>query len=129
MTKKENKLDNFKKAVKRLNDANTHYKTCGDEFARDALIQRFEFTFELAWKTLYETLAEQGLGAIIQSPRSVFQTAFQAGILDQGELWLDMLTARNSTAHQYNEEDAKQIADDISMRFCPALRNLQKKLN
>lgn len=128
MTKKENKLDNLGKAVKRLSDANTHYKSVGDEFARDALIQRFEFTFELAWKALYETLADQGLGDIIRSPRSVFQTAFRAGILDQEALWLDMLTARNGTSHQYDEEDARQIADDISVKFCPALRNLYADL-
>ena len=55
MIKLANKFDNFNKAVKRLNEANIAYKkNRDDDIYQDALIQRFEFTFELAWKTLRE---------------------------------------------------------------------------
>lgn len=76
MIKLANKFDNFNKAVKRLNEANIAYKKNSDnDIYQDALIQRFEFTFELAWKTLREFMTDQGYQLEILSPKGVFAFA------------------------------------------------------
>lgn len=127
MTKIENKYDNFSKAVKRLNEANIAYKKNTDnDIYQDALIKRYEFTFELAWKTLYEFMSEQGFKLGLISPKGIFSTAYQYGLIDDEEIWLAMLEARNLTAHDYGREISEDIADKISTRFCKALTALNR---
>ncbi len=127
MIKLANKFDNFNKAVKRLNEANIAYKKNSDnDIYQDALIQRFEFTFELAWKTLREFMTDQGYQLEILSPKGVFAFAYQEGIISNETLWLDMLDSRNLTSHDYGHELAQTIADKISNRFCKELSNLAK---
>ncbi len=127
MTKLENKYDNFNKAVKRLNEANISYrKNSENDIYQDALIKRFEFTFELGWKTLREFLIEQGYRLEILSPKGVIAFAYQEGILSDETLWLNMLEARNLTAHDYGRELSAEIADKISTRFCKSLSGLSK---
>ncbi len=127
MTKTENKNANFSQAVKRLNEANIAYRRhSDDDIYQDALIKRFEFTFELGWKSLREFLLAQGYRLEIPSPKGVFAFAYQEGILQDEALWLDMLESRNLTSHDYGRELSKEIADKISNRFCKALSDLNK---
>lgn len=128
MTRTEIKFENFSKAIKRLGDANTHFKSVQDEFSRDSVIQRFEFTYELAWKILYEVLIDQGLEDINKTPRSVFQAACDAGLIKNSDLWLQMMFARNKTSHQYDEAESIQIADDICNIYLNEFRKLYKSL-
>lgn len=127
MGKLENKFDNFNNAVKRLNEANIAYKKDkSDTLYRDSLIKRFEFTFELAWKTLREFLFSQGYSLAVASPQNVIAFAYREGFLNSEEIWLDMLDARNSTVHDYDDELSDKIADDISNRYCKELQKLCK---
>ena len=127
MTKLENKYDNFNKAVKRLNEANIAYKkNTDDDIYQDALIKRFEFTFELAWKTLREFMTDQGYRLEILSPKGVIAFAYQEGILADEPHWLDMLMSRNLPAHDYGRELSAEIADKISNRYCKELTALGK---
>lgn len=127
MGKLENKFDNFNNAVKRLNEANIAYKKDkSDTLYRDSLIKRFEFTFELAWKTLREFLFAQGYSLTVASPKNVIAFAYREGFLNSEEIWLDMLDARNSTVHDYDDELSDKIADDISNRYCKELQKLCK---
>ena len=127
MTKLQNKYENFSTAVKRLNEANIAYKKNADnDIYQDALIKRFEFTFELCWKTLREFMTEQGYRLELPSPKGVFALAYQEGILDDEALWLDMLESRNLTSHDYGREIAAEIADKISNRYAKALSDLNK---
>lgn len=127
MTKLENKYDNFSKAVNRLNEANIAYKrNCDDDIYQDALIKRFEFTFELAWKTLREFLIDQGYQLEIASPKGVISFAWREGIISGEEIWLDMLNARNATAHDYGRELSGEIAERISNQYCKELTALKK---
>lgn len=127
MTKLQNKYENFSTAVKRLNEANIAYKKNADnDIYQDALIKRFEFTFELCWKTLREFMTEQGYRLELPSPKGVFALAYQEGILNDEALWLDMLESRNLTSHDYGREIAAEIADKISNRYAKALSDLNK---
>ena len=127
MTKTQNKNANFAQAVKRLNEANIAYRRDPkNDLYQDALIKRFEFTFELGWKSLREFLIAQGYRLELPSPKGVFAFAYQEGILKDEALWLDMLESRNLTSHDYGRELSKEIADKISNRFCKALSDLNK---
>ena len=127
MTKLENKYENFGNAVNRLNEANVAYKRNSDnDIYQDALIKRFEFTFELAWKTLREFMLDQGYSLEILSPKGVISFAWREGIISNEELWLDMLQSRNMSAHDYGRELSADIADKITNRYCKELTALKK---
>lgn len=78
-----------------------------NEFTRDAAIQRFEYTFELAWKAMKRALKEEGLET--GSPKQIFRTAFQAKMIDDVETWFGLLKERNLTVHTYNEDTANEV--------------------
>ena len=79
-----------------------------NDIALDAAIQRFEFSFELFWKTLKVFLLEVG-GIRINSPKQVLKEAFSQGRITEEQKWLDLLDARNLTSHVYNEQKAHAI--------------------
>jgi nucleotidyltransferase substrate binding protein (TIGR01987 family) len=78
-----------------------------NEFVRDSAIQRFEFTFELFWKSLKAYAEESGLEAY--SPKDSVRTAFQLGLIQEHPDWLRMIEDRNLTSHTYNEVTAETI--------------------
>jgi nucleotidyltransferase substrate binding protein (TIGR01987 family) len=99
--------------------------TTTDRMNIDATIQRFEFTFELAWKFLKDHFYEKGVS--LNFPKEIFKEAFAAGLIDSEELWLNMLYDRNMTSHTYDEK----IADEIYARiknYVPELKILTQKL-
>jgi nucleotidyltransferase substrate binding protein (TIGR01987 family) len=78
-----------------------------DEFIRDAVIQRFEFTYELAWKMLKLKLAQEGVAA--NTPRETLQEALRAGFIADGNTWSELQRMRNLTSHTYDETLAEQV--------------------
>ncbi|MGB3367693.1 MAG: nucleotidyltransferase substrate binding protein [Acidaminobacteraceae bacterium] len=126
MKRYENKLENYRKALDRLNDGLAKYDYEND-LLRDGLIQRFEFTFELAWKTLKSMFEDEGLLGL-NSPKTVLREAFSAAIINDEELWLSMLNDRNSTSHIYNENLAKSICLNIEKKYILALNELLKNI-
>lgn len=89
------------------------------ELEEQGLIQGFEFTHELAWKVLKDYLEEQGFVDLIGS-KNATREAFKNGLIDEGQVWMDMIKARNLTSHTYNEEVADGIVKDVLTRFFPA---------
>lgn len=124
------KVENYKNALTQLEEAVERYqKMPEDSLYRDGLIQRFEFTVELAWKSIKEYLEDQGVVLSIASPRGILKEAFAAGVLDDGDLWNNILTARNLTSHVYDEATAAGIAQQICTEFLPPLRALMRVYN
>ncbi len=118
------KRDNFKKAVQRLRKAMDAYVHSGDDVMRDGVIQRFEFTFELAWKALKEYMQEQGSTSELQFPKQILREAYAARLIDDESVWLSMLADRNTTSHLYDERLAADIAQRIGQVYCPVLDKL-----
>lgn len=85
----------------------------------DATIQRFEFTFELFWKTLKKFLLKEGVEA--KTPRETLQTAYQLEWINDESIWLTMLNDRNETSHIYDEAMAKRIYKNIA-GYLPLLK-------
>ncbi len=97
-----------------------------DELQRAGLIQSFEFTFELAWKTLKDYLQDQGME--VQFPREVIKQAFSTQLIVEGTLWIEMLDKRNQLAHTYNEEQAKIAVHIIKEKYYPLLEQVYNTL-
>ena len=89
-----------------------------NELEEQGVIQAFEYTYELAWNTLKDYLGEQGETDIFGS-RDALRLAFQRGLIEDGETWMDMLVSRTLTSHTYNEEIARQIATAVFERYFP----------
>lgn len=88
----------FAKAVSRLAEACAQVE---NSFIRDSVIQRFEFSWELAWKLLKIRLSQLGIEAL--NPREVFRQALAAGLIDDGNAWSEAQRQRNLTSHTYDE--------------------------
>jgi len=105
-----------------LDDALAQPKT---EWTRDSAIQRFEFTFELAWKAVATVAQAHGVEA--RSPREAFKQAFALGWVTDEDVWLRMLDDRNRTTHTYNEAVAEEIFGQLG-GYASALRALSDTL-
>ena len=103
------RFSNYKKAFEQL----TKFVEKGDlnEFEKQGIIQCFEYTYELAWNTLKDFLEDQGYSLI--GPRAAITKAFEVGLIEDGHLWLKMLTNRNLSSHTYDEELTNEIVGFI----------------
>ena len=127
MSKYKTKVENFCLAAQRLNEANLAFESEPDnELYRDALIQRFEFTFELGWKSMREYLEDQGLSVTITFPKQVLKEAYRYQMIDDEQIWCDMLSSRNQTSHIYDEYAAQRIAKAISQDYVSVLLKLKE---
>ena len=122
-----NKVQNFKKAVARLNEGIIELQANDSSVVRDGVIQRFEFTTELAWKATREYLMDQGF-VDINSPKSVMKEAFSFGLISDDKIWIQILNDRNLTSHIYKEEIADEICNRIIKTHFQELEALSKRL-
>lgn len=108
------RFQNYKKALSQLEAAFT-VKT-PDVLQKQGTIQCFEYTFELAWKTLQDFLTQER-GYTEKGPRPVLEQAFQDGIIQDGVIWFDMLKSRNLTAHLYDETEVENIYAKVTQQY------------
>ena len=125
MNRFEERKNELKKATSKLEEALKEKET---ELVIDGILHRFEFTFELAWKTMKDYLEYEGIIAKTGSPREVIKEAFSSGLIENGEDWIDMMLARNSLSHLYDEETSRKIYDDIKNIYFKEIKNLIVKL-
>ena len=136
----EHRFSNFNKALKKLSDAITFIKENIDQLAendsaeevldeilKEGLIQRFEYTHELAWNVLKDFLTEIG-DVTIYGSKDATKEAFQAGLIKDGEVWMEMIKSRNKTSHTFNEEIADEIYTKILNEYYPAFLTFQQSM-
>lgn len=111
-------------ALSRLEEALAH-DPVRDELARDAAIQRFEFSYELAWKALRR--AAELEGRLPRSPRECFKAGYALGLLADEAPWLAIIEDRNLTAHTYHRETALAVRSRLPAHL-EALRALHSAL-
>jgi nucleotidyltransferase substrate binding protein (TIGR01987 family) len=119
--KKDILRNELKKAYLRLLSAIKEAKT---DLEIDGVIQRFEFTFELTWKFLKEYLYDQGV--ICNSPKSCLKEAYKLNLIDNEEIWLNMLKDRNLSTHIYDFETSRDIFKKIKELY---IFELEKIIN
>lgn len=119
------RFQNFEKAYKQFNTAIIDFPKLST-LEKEGLIQRFEYTFELAWKTLKDYLEAQEVPA--NFPREVIKLAFHYNLIQDGEVWMDMLEKRNLMAHTYNEARFNLAIKKITDEYYTAITQVYKDL-
>ena len=121
------RFDNLNRALAQLQSSlEVHQAMPENELIVIALIKAYEFSFELSWKTLKDFLVYNGIDAKL--PREVLKQAFATGLLNNGQLWIDMLEQRNLMAHTYDQARALQAVELIASHYWPQLQRLQNAL-
>jgi nucleotidyltransferase substrate binding protein (TIGR01987 family) len=122
------RFNNFKKALAKLGAVADEKQVSElSELEQEGLIQRFEYTHELAWKTIQDLLKYRGYQGI-SGPKPVLTQAFQDGLITDGEAWSLMNEARNSSSHTYDSTRAEEIAKNIIDTYYHLFRDLEKRL-
>ncbi|ASK62357.1 nucleotidyltransferase [Virgibacillus phasianinus] len=117
-------LANLEKALARLEEALDEDDM--NSLYIDGTIQRFEFTFELFWKTIKRLLEEEGIEA--KTPKETLKQAYAIDWLQDEHAWLQMLRDRNETSYVYDENKARQIYENI-VDYFPKMKRTFKQLN
>lgn len=121
------RLQSFRKAFAQLSNAARLAKERKlSDLERQGLIQAFEFTHELAWNTLKDFLASRGATNLFGSKDATRQ-AFAKGLIEDGEVWMEMIASRNQTSHTYNEDTANEIAEAITSAYVAAFQKFLKR--
>jgi nucleotidyltransferase substrate binding protein (TIGR01987 family) len=95
------RFQNYGKALMLLEEAVDANRAADRELIKAGIIQYFEFTHELAWKVMKDFLEYEGMTGIVGS-RSATREAFNKGLIEEGQAWMDMLETRNITVHAYD---------------------------
>ena len=122
------RFEHFMKALELLKIAVEKYFKIGlNELEEQGLIQRFEFTHELAWKVLKDYFEYQGVTGITGS-RDAIREAFKNGLVNDGESWMGMIQSRNLSTHTYNEELAMELTKKICDTYYRCFMELRDQL-
>ncbi|MGH4140868.1 HI0074 family nucleotidyltransferase substrate-binding subunit [Clostridium sp.] len=97
------------------------------EVYRDSIIKKYETLEDLTWKLLSKIFKASGLE--INNPRECYKQAFKEGLINNIEIWNDILLSRNSTAHIYDEEDYEEIKNKIINYYTGAIEDLLSKIS
>ena len=125
MKRFEERKQDLVNATKRLKEALNKEE---NEIMIDAVLHRYEFTFELAWKTQKDYLEYLGITMNTGSPREVLKESFEHGLISDGEIWIKMMLARNSLSHLYDEETSRQVYNEIKNEYIYQIEKLIETL-
>jgi len=99
-----------------------------NEMEELGLVQSFEFTFELSWKVLKDYLESKGFKDFHGSKDSL-KLAFQEGLINDGEIWMEMIDNRNRSSHTYEENIARLIISLVISKYFLKFKELSEKMN
>lgn len=121
----QQRFSNYKKALAQLKK----FIDKGElsELEELGLIKSFEYVYELGWNVLKDFLENKGQTNIFGS-RDAIRMAFNLGLIDDGEGWMEMYKSRIKTSHTYNEDTAKEVVEDILANYYDIFVELEKKL-
>lgn len=125
-------MKRFEERFKELQNATARLKEVlleeENDITIDCTLHRFEFTFELAWKTMKDYLEYNGVIEALGSPREILKKAFENSLIEDGEQWIKMMLARNSLSHLYDEGASREIYKDIKNTYIYLIEKLTEKL-
>jgi nucleotidyltransferase substrate binding protein (TIGR01987 family) len=139
----EQRFSNYNKAFSKLEESVTYVKHnflddtddldsddlgyVVDELIKEGVIQRFEYTHELAWNVMKDYAIFQG-NTTIGGSRDAIREAFTLNIIENGDTWMDMIQSRNKTSHTYNESTANEIFGKIINEYFPLFMDFRKTM-
>ena len=119
------RFSNYQKALRQLKLFIEKKKLSPLE--EQGLIKAFEYTYELAWNTIKDFYEFQG-ETNIQGSKDAFRLAFKRGLIEDGQVWLDMVESRKLTVHSYDEKFAQIVVNAILQKYAPQFLKLDEKL-
>ncbi|MBF0123876.1 MAG: nucleotidyltransferase substrate binding protein [Magnetococcales bacterium] len=122
----QQRFNNFDRAFVLLREVQERGLASLSQLEKEGAIQRFEFAFELAWKTLKDYLEEQGVAFKEATPRKVIKEAFSVGILEDAQVWMDILQHRNLLSHRYDFRIFDDALNKISESYFAAFDRLHE---
>jgi len=124
----EQRLLSLKKALVSLKEARDFYLKEPDKNIHVmALVKSFEFSFELSWKALKYFLEYKEV-VQFRFTRDIIKQAFRRAVIEQGDLWINMLEDRNRMSHVYDEKMAEWMAEKISKKYIVEMENLYQTI-
>lgn len=124
----QQRFHNFQDALLQLEDA---VKLANERtlspLEQQGIIQAFEFTHELAWNVMKDYASFQG-NAVIAGSRDASREAFKMALVDDGEVWMEMIKSRNQSSHTYNKKISDDIIAHILTAYYPAFNAFSKKM-
>lgn len=139
----EQRFSNFNKALLKLSEAVDYIKTnlakneikleidstekVLEEIIKEGLIQRFEYTYEMAWNVMKDYAYYQG-NSEIGGSRDAIRYAFSSNLIENGEMWMEMIKSKIKTSHTYNEVTANEIYIKIIEEYHLAFLEFQKTM-
>lgn len=118
------RFQNFERAFLLLREALQTPLADLSDLEKEGVVQRFEYTFELAWKTIKDYLVFTGIILEQTTPRHTIKQAFAAKIIEDGQVWIDMLEHRNLMPHTYDRETFEKAMIAIVERYYSALERI-----
>lgn len=122
----QQRFQNFERAYRQFSEIAQADLDALSNLEKEGFVQRFEYTLELAWKTLKDYLFENGYD--LNSPKEVLRQAFQNEIIIAGEVWMESLKKRNLTSHTYDDEVLNDTVAFLQNDFYPVLENFYRRL-
>lgn len=123
------RFDNYKRAFVLLREAMEIMQERElTQLEKEGVIQRFEYTWELAWKLLKDCLDAEGVVLERITPAAVLRAAFEAKIISNGEGWMKALDARNKMSHTYNLKKFEEVIKDIQQHYINLFDDLHFKM-
>ena len=120
---------NFSRAYSLLSEALERGVDDLNDLEKEGVIQRFEYTFELAWNTLKDRLEYDGVVMDSVTPRNVIRTATATGLVADGQTWINMLEDRRNTSHRYDIEILDEVLENIGDNYLHVLEVLHQRLS
>ena len=124
ITRFELQREYFNKALARLKEALAENEV---DYVRDAIVLRFEFTFEMAWKTMFRYLTDKG-EEVAKKAWAVIPVAFESRLITDAEVWDKLRKYRNHLSHEYNEASSIEMVAYIREHGIVALEALVDEL-
>ncbi|WP_223111629.1 nucleotidyltransferase substrate binding protein [Thiospirochaeta perfilievii] len=118
------RFSNFKRAFLLLRDALDGDISKLNQLEKEGVIQRFEYTFELAWKVLKDRMEYDGIIFDIISPKAVIRKAYESKYIDNLEVWFNMIGDRNLMSHTYDENKFEKIIMTTQSEYLTILDKL-----
>lgn len=123
------RFNNYKKALKQLMEAVELTKERElSNLEKQGLVQAYEFTQELSWKVLKDFMQSRGIQDLFGSKDAV-REAFKIGVIENGDIWMDMIKSRNLTSHTYNESAIEEIIDLIVNKYYEEFKNFNQRMD
>ncbi len=120
------RFENFDRAFSLLREPVEKGVERLSDLEKEGMIQRFEYTLELAWNTLKDYMEYEGKTIVPVTPRTIVKEAFAARILPDGQVWIDMLNHRNLLSHTYDSKTFDEAVVAIRDRYYPAIKQLHQ---